>query len=165
MELLDIYDNNGNKTGRVITRGDKTVTFNENEHIAVAIIFIENNNKFLIQKTSKEKGEQYSSTGGHIIHGEEPIDTIKRETKEEIGINIDNDNIIYLGYLLYGFPIRHIFYLEKEINVNDIKLQEDEVESVEFMNIDKINKLIEDGLMHEGHAKVFKKVLEYKSKD
>lgn len=166
MELLDIYDNNGNKTGRVITRGNKTVTFNENEHIAVAIIYIENNNnEFLIQKTSKEKGGLYSSTGGHVIHNEEPIDTIKRETKEELGIDIDNDNIIYLGYLLYDFPIRHMFYLKKDINLDEIKLQKEEVEFVKFMSENEIMQIIDKGLMHEAHAKVLYKVLKYKSKD
>ena len=56
IELLDIYDNNGNKTGRVVVRGDKCTVFNDNEHIAVAVIYIENDNsEFLIQKTSKEK--------------------------------------------------------------------------------------------------------------
>ena len=54
MELLDIYDNDGNVTGRTIVRGDKTAKLNENEHIAVAVIFIENDKgEFLIQKTSK----------------------------------------------------------------------------------------------------------------
>lgn len=56
MELLDVYDNYGNITGRTIIRGDKTALLNENEHIAVSVIFIENENgEFLIQKTSQEK--------------------------------------------------------------------------------------------------------------
>ena len=56
MELLDIYDDNGNKTGRIIERGDKSVKLSKNEHIAISVIFIENDNgEFLIQKTSKEK--------------------------------------------------------------------------------------------------------------
>lgn len=67
MELLDIYDDNGNKTGRIIERGDKSVKLSKNEHIAISVIFIENDNgEFLIQKTSKEKGNIYSSTGGHV---------------------------------------------------------------------------------------------------
>ncbi len=56
MELLDVYDNNGNTTGRVVVRGDKTVILSDNEHIAVGVIFIQNSKgEFLIQKTSKEK--------------------------------------------------------------------------------------------------------------
>ena len=40
MELLDVYDENGNVTGRVVQRGDKSVTFEENEHIAVSIYLL-----------------------------------------------------------------------------------------------------------------------------
>lgn len=160
MELLDVYDDNGQKTGRVVERGSKD--FKEGEHIAVAIIYIENsNNEFLIQKTSQEKGGQYSSTGGHVDHGEEPIDSIKREVKEELGIDIDNDSIIDLGYMCVDFPIRFCFYLKKDIDIKDIKLQEDEVESISYMTVDEIKELIDKGLMHAGHAKVLDKVLEY----
>lgn len=163
MELLDVYDNNGNKTGRVVVRGDKTTIFGDNEHIAVGVIYIENNNgEFLIQKTSKSKGDNYSSTGGHVDSGETPLESIKRETKEELGLNIDNDNVVELGYLLYDRPIRFMFYLKKDVDVNKLHTQEEEVESVKFMNIDEINNLIENGLMVESHAKIFKKVLEYK---
>ncbi len=160
MELLDVYDDNGQKTGRVVERGSKD--FKEGEHIAVAIIYIENSNhEFLIQKTSKEKGGHYSSTGGHIDHGEEPIESIRREVKEELGINVDNDNIVDLGFMCFDFPIRFCFYLKKDIDINDIKLQEDEVESISYKSIDEIKELIDKGLMHAGHAKVLERVLDY----
>ena len=98
MELLNIYDDNGNKTGRIIERGDKSVKLSKNEHIAISVIFIENDNgEFLIQKTSKEKGNIYSSTGGHVDSCETPITAIKREVKEELGIDISNDLIEEYG--------------------------------------------------------------------
>ena len=160
MELLDIYDNNGNPTGRKIIRGDKTEVLNENEHIAVAVIFIENsNNQFLIQKTSALKGGEYSSTGGHIDSGETPIKAIKREVEEELGVNVDNDNIIYYGFLLYDMPIRYLFYLRKDININDLKLQTEEVDYVKFMSIDEINKLIKDNKMLKSHGIMFQELL------
>ena len=163
MELLDVYDDNGNKTGKVVERGISDTCFLANEHIAVAIIYIENSNgEFLIQKTSKQKGGIYSSTGGHGNHGEEPINTIKREVKEELGIDISNDNIIDLGYLLFDFPIRFIFYLKKDIDLKDITLQKDEVESISYMSINEIRKIIEAGKMHKGHYKVLETVLKYK---
>ena len=56
-EYLDVYDDNGKVTGKVIIRGDKNAKLQKNEHISVAVIFIQNDkNEFLIQKTSKEKG-------------------------------------------------------------------------------------------------------------
>ena len=114
MELIDVYNDNGKKTGKVVEITRKDNEFEKNEHIGVAIIYIENDNgEFLIQKTSKQKGGLYSSTGGHISHGEEPIETIIRETREELGIDISNDKIIDMGYILVDFPIRFIFYLKK----------------------------------------------------
>ena len=165
MELLDVYNNNGERTGRIVERGAKNTLFAEGEHIAVAIIYIENdNNEFLIQKTSKQKGGNYSSTGGHVNHNEEPIDTIKREVKEELGIDISKDNIVDLGYLLFDFPIRFVFYLRKNIDIKDIILQKEEVESVSYMSEAQLKGLIKKGLMHEAHAKVFEYVLEYKKR-
>jgi len=117
----------------------------------------------LIQKTSKQKGGIYSSTGGHVNHGEEPIDTIKREVKEELGVDISNDNIIDLGYIIFDFPIRFIFYLRKNIDLNDVILQKEEVDSVSYMTHNEIRNIIEKGLMHKAHSKVLERVLEYKN--
>lgn len=163
MELLDVYDDNGKKTGKVVERTCKDSDFAPGEHIAVAIIYIENSKgEFLLQKTSKQKGGRYSSTGGHLEHNEEPIDTIKREVKEELGIDITKDNIVDLGCLVFDFPVRFIYYLNKDVDLNDIVLQKEEVESVSYMNINQINDIIEKGLMHKAHAKILQKVLEYK---
>lgn len=162
MELLDIYNNNGERTGKTITRGDKSIILSDDEHIAVAVIFIENSkNEFLIQKTSIEKGGKYSSTGGHICSGETPIESIKREVKEELGITIDSDDIKELGYLLYDKPLRYMFYLRKDIDTATIQIQEDEVESVRYMTVQEIKNIIEQDNFTKSHAIIFEKVLEY----
>lgn len=163
MELLDIYDNFGKTTGRIIKREDKSIILNKNEHIAVAVIFIENSQgEFLMQKTSKEKGGEYSSTGGHVNAGETPLESIKREVKEEIGINIDNDNIVELGYLLYDMPLRYMFYLKKDIDIKSVITQKEEVEYVKYMSVEEINGIIESKQITESHAIIFKKIMEYK---
>lgn len=163
MELLDVYDDNGMRTNKVVKKTCKDSEFAKGEHIAVAIIYIENSNgEFLIQKTSKQRGSRYSSTGGHIKHNEDPIDTIKREVREELGIDITNDNIIDLGCLVFDFPVRFIFYLRKDIELSDIVLQKEEVESVSYMDTNKLMEFIKKGLMHRAHAKILKRVLDYK---
>lgn len=164
MELLDIYDNEGNKTGKVIKRGDKSVQLSENEHIAVAVIFIENSKgEFLMQKTSQEKGGLFSSTGGHIDSGETPLSTIRREVEEELGINIDNESIEEYGFILYDKPLRYMFYLNKDIDINDIKVQDEEVEYVKYMTKEEILNLIENKQITESHGIIFNKILELKS--
>lgn len=143
MELLDVYDENGNVTGRVVQRGDKSVTFEDNEHIAVSIIFIENNkNEFLIQKTSHIKGGEYSTTGGHVNSGETPLEAIKREVSEEIGIDIETKDIVSLGFYKIGMPLRYLFYIKKDIDINSLTYEKDEVEYVKYLTKDKILDLI-----------------------
>ena len=160
MELLDIYDSNGKVTGRQIVRGDKTVKLSPDEHIALAVIFIENSKgEFLIQKSSIEKGSEYGTTGGHVDSGETPFEAIKREVKEELGINVDNEDIKELGYMLYDIPLRYMFYLNKDIDINDIKVQTEEVEFVKYMSIDEINEIIDKDLMTKSHAIQFKEML------
>ena len=160
MELLDVYDNNGNVTGRTIIRGDKTAVLNENEHIAVAVIFIENENgEFLIQKTSEEKGGEYSSTGGHVDSGETPLTTIKREVKEELGYNIDNEKIEEYGFMLYDMPIRYLYYLKKNIPLSELKIQKEEVADVEYMSVSKIKELIESNQMLKSHGIMFNELM------
>lgn len=111
MEYLDIYNEKKEKLNKKIKRGDKLL---DNEHILVAVIFIENSEgKYLIQKTSKEKGEKYATTGGHVLSGETPKTAIIRETKEELGLDVSNENIIYIGDLLFGIPFGEIYYLKK----------------------------------------------------
>ena len=166
MELLDVYDEKGEKTGKIVERGCDRSIFWPWEHIGVAIIYIENSaNKFLIQKTTPEKGGNYSTTGGHINHGEKPIETLIREVNEELGINIENENIIDLGYMIFDFPIRFIFYLKKDIDLASLKLQESEVASVSYMSLEELRELIKSGQMHQGHAKVLSRVLEYRQKN
>ena len=163
MEILDIYNDNGQLTGKTIIRGDKSVSLSDNEHIALSVIFIENNDgKFLIQKTSKEKGGEFSSTGGHVDSGETPLEAIKREVKEELGINIYNDNIEELGYILYDMPIRYIYYIKKDIDINKVKLQKEEVDYVTYMNKGEIEKLINNNEMLKSHGIMFNEMLKKK---
>jgi len=162
MELLDVYDDFGKKTGRVIVRGDKNEKLGEHEHIAVAVIYIENNKgEFLMQKTSIEKGGEFSSTGGHVCHDEEPLESIQREVFEELGVSVDKDEIKYLGYLLYDKPIRHMFYLKKDIDINDVIVQKEEVEFAKYLTIDEINTLIEKEEITKSHGIIFREIIKY----
>ncbi len=163
MEILDIYDDNGILTGKTMIRGDKSVILNNNEHIALSVIFIENSEgKYLIQKTSKEKGGEFSSTGGHVESGETPFDAIKREVNEELGIDISEDKIEELGYILYDMPIRYIYYLKKDIDINDIRLQKEEVDYVSYMGKEEIENLINNNQMLKSHGIMFKEMLKRK---
>ena len=163
MELISVFDEEGKPTGRSVPRGSKDEVFAPNEHIGVSIIFIENNSgEFLIQKTSKERGGLFSSTGGHIDKDEKPKDVIVREVKEELGIDIKKNEIEELGFRLLDFPIRFLYYLKKDIDIKNTKIQKSEVESVHYMSEMEVKSLIYNGYMNKGHALLFREIMKYK---
>ena len=157
MEILDLYDDNGKLLNETIPRGEKVVN---GKNIMLSVIFIKNEEgKYLIQKTSKEKGSKYSSTGGHVIHGEDGFTTIVRELDEELGLKVDDKEIKYITTFKYPNKncIFNVYELDiASLNLNNVKLQESEVESINFLSKDEIEKIINDGNFLESHAYIFK---------
>ncbi len=157
MEILDLYDDNCKKLNEKITRGEELKT---GKNVMLSVIYIKNKeNKYLIQKTSKTKGGKYSSTGGHVVQGEDGFTTIKRELNEELGINPENDDIKFAT--TFKYPNKNcVFNVYKlvvwNLNLEQIKLQESEVESVLYLNKEEIEKIINEGNFLESHAYIFK---------
>ena len=156
MEILDLYDNNCNLIKETIIRGNKP---DIGKNIMLSVAFIVNNSgKYLIQKTSKKKGAKYSSTGGHVTHGENGISTIIRELKEELNITTNQDEIKYIATFKYPTKqcIFNVYLLEvDDIDINSIKLQKEEVESIKWMSKEEITKIIESNNFLESHAYIF----------
>lgn len=140
-ELLEVYNEKGIKTGEIVERGNLPKT----GYILAAGVIIENSkNEYLIQKTSKEKGSEFALTGGHVRKGESVLDCIIREVKEEIGLTLEKDELKLLGTEKHpDIPlIFNFYYAKKDIDINMLKLQNDEVEYVTFMNKETMIKYI-----------------------
>ena len=91
MEMRDLYDEERNCTGETILKGEKIP---EGRYILVVLVFIQNSEgKFLIQKRSEIKNGKYATTGGHPKSGESSIEGIITEVKEEIGLDINPNNL------------------------------------------------------------------------
>ncbi len=156
MELLDLYNDVGEKLQETIVRGDKP---SKGKNIMLSVIFIRNiEGKYLIQKTSKEKGNYYSSTGGHVIHGETGFETIKRELEEELGITNVSDKIEYIKTFKYPTKncIFNVYLLEVEyLDLSKLKLQKEEVVEVKFLTFKEIESIIKKGKFLKSHAYIF----------
>lgn len=138
MEYLNLYDRQGNLLKEKGVRGAK------NEHlVGIAIVFIENSNgEFLIQKTTPERDNVFATTGGHVTYGTTFEETIKNEIKEELGIDVSNDDVIEAATYVRTKVLQKVYYLKKDIDIKDIITQDSEVEYVEWMSKEKINQLI-----------------------
>ena len=165
MEAVELVAVDVNPIGKTIDREYKKEVA-EGEYFAVSVIFIENSEgKFLVQKTSERKGGNYSSTGGHVDRGETPFSTILREVKEEIGLDITNEDVKEIGFMVRKHSLAFMYYLKKDLDIRDLTLQESEVESVEYMTPEEIKKLIAEGLITKTHGKIFEEILKYTGKE
>lgn len=162
MEYLDLYDENKILTGEKILRS-KNMEIPEGKYVNIVIIFIENSEgKFLIQKTSKEKGSVWATTGGHVKSDCRCDDAILEEVKEELGIDLNTKNLKLILTEKKKSVFQDTYYIKKDIDLNEINLQKEEVEYVEWLSVDEINKLIENDEFRKGNINSFKYLLKQK---
>ena len=164
-EKRDLYDINRNLTGETIFKGDPIP---KGKYIVVVLVFMQNSKgEFLIQKRSLRKNGLYASTGGHPKLGESSIQGMCTEIKEELGLTVDEKDLelIYSGRQDEAQVFFDIYYMKKDFDIKDITVSKDEVELVEWDSIDRIKKLIDDGLFFPNHAEeVFRMLDIFKEK-
>lgn len=56
-------------------------------------------------------------------------------------------------------PLRYLFYLKKNIDIDKVKIQKEEVDYVEYMSVSKIEELIKNNTMLKSHGIMFKELL------
>ena len=162
MEYLDLYDINGNLTGESILRTKDKSNIPEGKYIKLVLIFIQYSyNKFLFHSTSEVKGHVVATTGGHVQSGQTSKEAVINEVSEELGIDITNEDYKFIGSKIFKLAITDIYYLKKDIDINNIVLQEEEVESVSWLSIDEIKELIDNDKLRKGNIEPFYEVLNY----
>ena len=159
MELIDIVDENGCPTGETIDRTDahRTGTRHRTTHIWI-VRRVEGRVWILLQKRAKYKdsfpGCYDISSAGHIPAGVDYITSGLRELKEELSIVIDPKELIECGLRrtfaskeFHGHPyvdnqIAKVFLLWKDIEIEDMVLQEEEIESVMWMDFEECKEAV-----------------------
>ena len=94
-EKLDVYNIDKKRTGKVIER-KQGITLNNGEYIiSVQCWIVNSEGKILLtqRNLNKNNGGKWEPTGGLVVSGETSKQGIKRELKEEIGVDIEEDKI------------------------------------------------------------------------
>ena len=147
MEKLDIYDIDGNKTQKVVNRGEQ---LGQGEFIKLAVVYLKCGDKYLVQKCSEQKGGEYAITGGHTTSGNTSKQQAQVEVMEELGILMDEQKLTYLGNVIKGHGIFDVFlYNDNNLEKQKFVLQTEEVENVFWLNKSQICELIDKKLMRE----------------
>ena len=152
MEKYELVDINGNKTGKILTHIEAHSPNNvpKGYYIpVVGVVIINDNNEILLQKRSRFKKAnpgKWGICGGKVELGETTLDAGIRETLEEIGVFLDKKDLKSLS--IYTTVKAHftVYYVRKNVNINECKLQEEELEEVKYFKIEELQYLDNDGL-------------------
>ena len=158
-ELRDLYDINSNKTNKTYRKGD---LIPEGYYPMVVMVVIRNSNgEFLMQKRVESKGGDWGVTGGHPKSGETPIEGIITEVKEELGLDYSKENFIEYDSGCDGKDCYKMYFVTKDININDITIQQEELSEVRWFTMDELKDMVNSGELNEDQIACFNKVCNY----
>ena len=154
MELLDVLDENGNKTGEVEERSEiyRKGLWHRSSHVWI----INDDNELLVQKRNPYKATFPNlwaiSVAGHVDSGETSRDTAVREVKEEVNLDIDPNELEYLFTIKRETPYKDsylrvfddVYLLHKNIDCEQTKLQVEELTDIKYVYYEYLEKIFKE---------------------
>ena len=147
MELWDIYDIDRQPTGGTSVRGEALGS--GEYHMVVHLGILNSEGKLLIQRRCLQKatfpGTWDISVGGSAIRGETSRQAMHRELLEELGVDIDFSDIRPKLTVNFEHGFDDYYLICKDIDLSELRLQEEEVMDAHWADIGEIFDLIDRG--------------------
>ncbi|MBR2704867.1 MAG: NUDIX domain-containing protein [Clostridia bacterium] len=147
-EMLDVYTRDGKYIG-IRTRAE-CHTENPGFYHKPAWSWVYNSKgEILIQKRAMCKkrfaGYWDMACAGHVDAGETPMQGAIREAKEEIGLDVSENDIKFMGELIEDedyWEIGQIFFIKADKDIDEFILDKNEVEEVKWISFDELKELL-----------------------
>ena len=147
METFDLYTPDGVKSDRTMIRGTQ-IPEGYYRYIIHVIIFNSKGEMLIQQRQPFKKGWSGMwdvSAGGSVVSGETIQEGAERETREELGLELSLDGILPALCLRFDEGINVIWLIQKDVNLDELHLQESEVKQVKWASREEIQQMMDDG--------------------
>lgn len=169
MEYIDIFDENNKPIG--ITKEKTQAHEDGNFHRTAHIWIINKNNELLLQKRSATKKSHPNcwdiSGAGHIRVGETIVEGAIRELKEELGIEIKEEQLKFISIIKStknpkNCEFGYVYLVECNNKIEEYTFEDNEVSEVKYVYFEDLEKMVADkvdGLLI--HEEEYKKLFAY----
>ena len=146
MELFDLYTADREKTGKTMVRGEPTPE--GYYRLVVHICIFDGQGRMLIQQRQPFKHGWSNmwdiSVGGSAVAGDDSRSAAERETREELGLEIDlkDERPTMTIYWEHGFDDYYV--LTRNVDLDTLTLQPEEVQTVRWADKEEILQMIDD---------------------
>lgn len=164
MEYLQVFDYKGNALNERVARSSK-IQLPLGKYFKTVIVYIQNSKgELLIQKTSKQKGNDWAVTGGHVPYGMTSLDTIHNEILEELGIDIPKEKLEFISTEneQNSCHLQDNYFLQMDFDLDTLTLQKEEVEFVTWMTVSEIQEHIKTNQFRKGNIPFFQYLMKQK---
>ena len=153
MEFWDIYDENKQLTGRKMKRNDWCLKEGE-YHLTVLGVIARPDGTFLITKRVMTKAwapGQWEVSGGGVQAGESSEEAVRREVKEETGLDVRNAEGGYAFTYKRVNPDEgdnyfvDVYRFVMDIDEKDVSFQEAEIDGHMFATREQIESFAKEG--------------------
>lgn len=154
MELWDIYDKDKKPTGRTMKKNDWCLKEGE-YHLTVLGVIMRPDKKFLITQRVMTKAWAagwWEVSGGAAMAGESSLEAVKREVKEETGLDVSNADGGYVFTYSRENPDEgdnyfvDIYRFEMDFDENDVSIQKEEALDWKLASPEEIAELGRQGI-------------------
>ena len=152
MELWDAYDRNGNKTGEILVRGEPIPE--GRYHLVSEVLVRHVDGSYLCMIRSRQKpnypGYPECTAGGSALMGDSPLDCIRRELREETGIEWTEFEEVSRTVRDCYATIFYSYLCTVDWPKDQITLQEGETEAYQWLSEEEFIELLNSGRMIPG---------------
>jgi len=154
LELWDIYDKDKKPTGRTMKKNDWCLKDGE-YHLTVLGVIMRPDKKFLITQRVMTKAWAagwWEVSGGAAMAGESSLEAVKREVKEETGLDVSNADGGYLFTYSRENPgegdnyFVDIYRFEMDFDESDVSIQKEEALDWKLASPEEIAELGRQGI-------------------
>ena len=153
MEKWDLYTKDRILTGKTMIRGEAVP--DGYYRLAVHICIFNSEGEMLIQKRQPFKsgwsGMWDVSVGGSAVSGDTSSAAASRELFEELGIEHSFEDIAPTLSYTFKNGFDDVYVIKKNVDIDTLKLQYEEVEAVKWADADEIKKMIDGGIFIPYH--------------